>query len=302
MVDATLDALLEKACATPLDCIRATHLLDQLEKMAAAYTDPNQRPAVEATVAAWQSGEDELRKGISMAFLARARSMLGRAGGHAATTAGKMSGAHAAGRAFNRAAGRAGDIGAMAGEKIARSPLGARSMANAKAVGGAAAQERMAQRLQPNPSQNLRSPRFLEDAHPSARLEPQAPAMGTARPMPGRNFGAEQAANAGGTTSGLADPAARTAAAHANALNGAFRAGASFAADAHAGKVAAHGRVAARYAFKTGMKFAGVAGAVAAAGTAERLSSGGSLSEAQHEQRVAAGKRSHQGRGTAAAA
>lgn len=288
MTDAEADAFIETACSTPHGRLKASYVLDDLNKIAPVYANPETRPTAEVVLAGWEASVDPLRKGLAMAWLSRARASLVPAVRSAIDGAGKASGLAGAGNAIKRgyakASGKAGDLGAAAGEKLARSPLGAKSMAAAKQAGGEEARARMAQRLQPAPVKGA-APQMAHEQHPSARMGAAAP--GPARgPQLGpaiqqRNFGAEQRARQGGTSSGLSNPADRTAAVHADALSAAFRSGAEHAANAHAGAAARMGRVAARHSFKAGMALAGAGAAVAGAGAA-----GGALSQAEHEERV----------------
>ncbi len=291
MNDAEVDALLEKACSTPNGKIRASFLLADLEKMAPAFANPATRPAVEAAVARWQDGPDQLRKGISMAWLSRARSMIQPAARSAVAAVGRATGATAAGKAIGaaveRGAGKAGDIGAAAGEKLARSPLNAKRMAAARQKGGEEAQARMAERLKPGSGQAAPRGRMEMEGQAAPRME----APSTQPFMPETREGPQRwRPRQNGTSSGFTNAADRTAAVHADALSSAFRAGAEHAGNAHAGAAARHGRVAARHAFKMGVKVGGGAAAVAGAGVAA------GLSQAQHEERVNAGKHSHDNR------
>lgn len=271
-----IETILEQACSTPQGELRASFVLGDLEKLASGMAFPETRPHAEAVLEEWAKGSDPLRKGISLAFLSRARQALAPAVRGAVSAVGNATGATAAGKAIGgaaeRVAGKVGDLGAAAGEKLAASPLGAKSMAAARAKGGAEAQARMAERLKPNTQFD------------ASRARPGA-GGGSA---PGGHMALEAA-----PSPRLAPSAANPV--HEEALAAAYRSGADFAARAHAGNAARVGRMAARHSLKVGMQAAGLVGGIAAAGTAARAlnNSGGSsggLSEAQHRERVAAAR------------
>lgn len=270
MTDEPIDAIMQKACSTPQGQLKASFLLSDLEKLAPVYADPATRSHAEAALDAWQASADPLRKGMALAWLARAKAALAGAGRGAAAAVAEKTGASAAAGAvktgYARAAGKAGDLGAAAGEKLAQSPLNRKAMEASRQKGGLKAQARLGDRLNQNaPAHAAPAPRQQMQAAPSPRLT--APAV----------------------------TAAPAASSHADALAAAFRSGAEHAASTHASAAARHGRVAAKYAFKAGVQMTAVGAGVAAAGTAARV--GNSLSEAQHEERVNAGKASHHGAG-----
>ncbi len=306
MTDAATDALMEKACSTPEGQLKASFVLSDLAKVASVYAEPATREQAEALLTSWGESADPLRKGMALAWLARARGALAAAGKGAAQVAEQAGHAkQAASQVYARAEGKAGNLGAAAGEKLARSKFNAKRMGAAREAGGVEAQGRMAQRLQPNTpapagGQRFQGGRFLNEGTPApgGRMQVEAgphQRLGAGKPFePGfldegkpRNFGSEQAGRAG-NSSGIANPADRTAAVHADALSAAFRSGAEHAANAHAGAAARHGRVAARHAFKAGMQLSAVAAGSAAAGLAAR--GAGQLSQKQHEERVNAAK------------
>lgn len=322
MTDAEIDAQLTKACSTDRGSLKAGFVLADLQKLAPMYADPATRPAAEQHLEAMQASPDPLRKSMAMAWLARARSAIAGGVGAAASGVAAKTGATAAtqavGRGYDRLAGKAGDLGAAAGEKLARSPLNAKRMAAAKQAGGEAARDRMAERLAPAPAPGGPSRlvqllgggygpsgphlgpaipgRMSLEPNASPRLDARGPQLGAQIPGSPSSIGQAPAPKSFQSQRGPApQPVAdRVAAVHADALAGAFRSGAAHAADRHARTAARMGRVAARHSFKVGMQLAGAGAAVAAAGTV-----GGSLSQAQHEERVNAARAPrHRGTGT----
>ena len=269
-MDAEIEAVLAKACSTRDGNLKAAFALGELRKVAPAYADEATRPAAEAFLQGWIDNGIPLKKGLATAWLAQARSKL--AGGivHAA---------HAAAAGYKKAEGRAGDLGAAAGEKLARSPLNAGRMAAARHAGGEAARGRLAERFQPR---GAKPQAFGADGSPV----PPKPYMQHV------NAPAPRDMPQGVATGSAQGPSTGAAAVQADALASAYKAGAAHAGEAHAGAVARMGRVAAKHAFRAGAVAAGsytsgmVVGVPALVGAYH-------LSEAQHRERVEAGKHSH---------
>lgn len=144
MTDAEIDTIMEKACSTPQGELKASFILNDLAKIAPVYSDPATRPQAEAVLAAWHESPDPLRKGMSLAWVARAKNALAGAGQAVARASGAQAVAGAARRGYAQAEGKAGDLGAAAGAKLARSRLGAKGMAASAEKGGLKAQNRVA--------------------------------------------------------------------------------------------------------------------------------------------------------------
>ncbi len=263
-----IDLLLEKACVTPEGRFKATFIMAELQKLAPAFQDETTREAAEEALTKWSDlGGDPLRKGMAMAWLARARSALmpqvadalkgatngvnavRRAAG--AVRAGAQAAVGNVKATAERVQGAVGDVGAAAGEKLANSKLNAGRMAQIRQMGGDQARAAMAERLAP---QGHAAPFFEHESAPADRLD-------TMNMQPN---------------------------AHSEQLASAFRQGADSAAQAHAAAAAKVGRVAARHAFKAGAMLGATGVGVAAAGTIA-----GRLSQKEHDERVAAGHHSH---------
>ena len=187
------------------------------------------------------------------------------------------SAAQGASNAYRAGESKAGDLGAQMGESYGRSSLTTVGRNTAAAESGMAARGRMADRMKPNPAfdmsrgtQFTRGPQAVSARSFSPEMSGRGPQMG------------EQASGR------MQDPNANQF--RQKALDDAQRIGSTNGANAFAGSHARQGRVIARHAFRAGLVTAG-----AAAGVAAGSMGGGSLSQAQHEERVNAGKHSHQG-------
>ena len=315
-----IDTLLNKAIAQDGGAVKVSMIISDLAKVAPIYADEETRPVALAILAEWEVNADALRKGLTAAWLSSAKAAFGAAAGKAGKVAGKVGSAvkSASGRANEAlvtAEGKAGDLGARVGEKYGRSSLTATARGAAAEAGGADASARMAERFKPNTSfDESRAPKMSAPPARPANLGPgfvgdaEFDARASKHAAQTRAFeqGQQQSAfrprmldaPAGGGAQGrMSGPRPHTpmeqkilATAHTN--------GAANAENAFAGAHARQGRVIARHAFKAGIATAGgVAGVGAAVANGALSHGGGTLSQKQHEERVNAGKHSHQGHG-----
>lgn len=322
-----IDTLLTDAIAKDGGAVRVSMVINDLTKIAPIYADEETRPVALAILKQWEEGADALRKGLASAWLSSAKAMYNRlparlpggamstvgalranpqavssafsasakagrdkvAGAVSGAVSGIKSAATSVGNAINAGESKAGDLGARAGESYGRSALTASARNTASVEGGMAARGRLADRMKPNPafdmsrgtkftSQPNNGPKFgfLDD--PGFRPQPASESF---RPQ----MGAPISGRSGRMEAPQANPMQE------KALNDAYAMGSKNSGNAFAGAHARQGRVIARHAFRAGLA---TAGAGAAAGA---VAGGMSLSQKQHEERVNAGKHSHQGSG-----